>query len=89
MTPRRLRAAGNGWRAAGGPDAATVPAMVAGNALRLGAWNHDFQGKSATRLREQVRREVTGLAAEFLKRHGLAGAESPRLTWRARRPRAR
>ena len=52
------------------PPAAS-PAILADNRSRLAAWDYDFQGRSACRLREQVRREVMALAVSFLKRHGL------------------
>jgi hypothetical protein len=52
------------------PPADRVPAVLADNLARLATWNHDFQGRTAPRLRDQVRREVLALAHAYLNEHG-------------------
>lgn len=71
MTPRLLRAPGNDGGLLVDPPPGSVPGILAGNRSFLEAWNHDFQGRSSSYLRGQIRREVLDLAASFLKRHGL------------------
>ncbi len=41
------------------------------NADRLRRWDHDFQGRSAGRLRAMARAQVLGLARAYHERHGL------------------
>ena len=66
--------AGDRRRLAGrNPPAARLRRLrLAANATGLSDWDHDFQGRPASWLRDQVRREVVALAAGFLERHGLA-----------------
>src|SRR5262249_19307387 len=54
------------------PAGAEPRGLAATNAHRLSNWDYDVQGRSVTRLRGQARREIIGLAREFLRRHGLA-----------------
>ena len=85
MSPRRLRAPASDGGLLVDPPAGSVPAMLFDNVARLGLWNYDFQGRSAVRLREQVRREVIALAVSYLKQHGLA---EPQLVLDAANPAA-
>ena len=62
MTPRQLRAPAIDGGLLVDPPADRLPAALADNLARLATWNHDFQGRTALRLREQVRREVLALA---------------------------
>jgi hypothetical protein len=78
MTPRLLRAPANDGGLLVDPPFGSLPAVLAGNRSQLEAWNHDFQGRTASHLRAQVRREVLDLAAGFLKRHGLDVPPIPR-----------
>jgi hypothetical protein len=53
------------------PSAGVVHDLLRANHSRLTAWDYDFQGKRANRLREQVRSELLETSLAFLKRHGL------------------
>jgi hypothetical protein len=72
MSPPQLRAPASDGGLLVDPPADRLPAALADNLARLASWNHDFQGRSALRLREQVRREVMALSCRFLKQHGLS-----------------
>lgn len=74
MTKRRLRAPATDGGLLVDPPGAEARGLAAANAGRLAAWDYNVQGRSATRLRAQARREILGLAREFLRRHGLDGA---------------
>ncbi len=78
MTPRQLRAPAVDGGLLVDPPPGSVPATLDENLARLATWNHDFQGRSAVRLREQVRREVMASSASFLKQHGLDEPHVPR-----------
>jgi hypothetical protein len=71
MIGRRLRAPATDGGLLVDPPPGAIGPQVAANAARLAEWDYDFQGRRARRLREQVRREVVGLAGDFLRRHGL------------------
>jgi hypothetical protein len=71
MTPRRLRAPATDGGLLVQPPPAAVPGLVAAQAARWTTWDYDFQGRRASRLRDQARREVVALAGDFLRRHGL------------------
>lgn len=76
MTARRLRApAADGGLLADPPRAEAV-GLAAANAGRLSAWDYNVQGRPASRLRAQARRETVGLAREFLRRHGLDASQA-------------
>src|SRR5262249_4762732 len=68
MTARRLRAPAADGGLLVDPPPSAVGRQVAANAARLAEWDYDFQGRRARRLRDQVRREVVGLAGAFLHR---------------------
>jgi hypothetical protein len=76
MTAHRLRAPSTDGGLLVEPPAGAVGAQIAANAAQLSRWDHDFQGRRADWLRNQVRREVLTLAGDFLGRHGLAGSTS-------------
>jgi hypothetical protein len=73
MTARRLRAPATDGGLLVEPLPGVAGALVTANASRLAGWDYDFQGRRASRLREQVRREVLELAGQFLSGHGLSG----------------
>ncbi len=76
MSPRQLRAPAVDGGLLVDPPADRLPATLADNLARLATWEYDFQGRSALRLREQVRREVLALAQSYLKQHGLLQAHA-------------
>lgn len=71
MTARRLRAPATDGGLLVDPPGAEGRGLAAANARRLSAWDYNVQGRSATRLRAQARREILGLARDFLRRHDL------------------
>src|SRR5262245_37882237 len=73
MTARRLRAPATDGGLLVDPSGVEPRALTASNAERLSAWDYDVQGRSVARLRVQARREVLGLARDFLRRHGMEG----------------
>jgi hypothetical protein len=73
MTAGRLRTPATDGGLLVEPPPGAVGHQVAANAARLAVWDYDFQGRRAHLLRDQIRREVLGLASEFLSRHGLDG----------------
>ncbi len=77
MSPRHLRAPAVDGGLLVDPPADRLPATLADNIARLATWEYDFQGRSALRLREQVRREVLALAQSYLKQHGLLHPQVP------------
>jgi hypothetical protein len=87
MTARGLRApASDGGMLVDPPPAATA-GLIAANAALLAGWDHDFQGRRASWLRAQVRREVLTAARAFLQSHSLEGpALEPDLPGQAVRP---
>ncbi|QEH33269.1 hypothetical protein OJF2_17700 [Aquisphaera giovannonii] len=77
MKDNRLRAPSNDGALLAVPPLAEALGEISRTADRLRAWDHDFQGRGARRLRKQVRREVLARAAAFLKRHGISSPEIP------------
>jgi hypothetical protein len=83
MTARRLRAPSTDGALLAEPPLGFAGGQAAANATRLSAWDYDFQGRRASWLRTQIRREILELARGFLRRHGLhatetaGGAETP------------
>ena len=77
MTAHRLRAPSTDGALLAEPPLERAGALAAANALRLSAWDHDFQGRRASWLRTQIRREILDLARGFLHRHGLSVSETP------------
>jgi hypothetical protein len=76
MTARRLRTPATDGGMLVEPPPGVAGSLAADNAARLAAWDYDFQGRRAHLLRVQVRREVAGVAGEFLHVHGLDGPRS-------------
>ncbi len=71
MVPHRLRAPKADGALLAEPPLDEASDLLAANAGRLDAWEHDFQGRSTSRLRSMVRREVLGRARAFLTRFDL------------------
>jgi hypothetical protein len=78
MTARRLRAPAADGGLLVDPPGLEASGLAAANADRLARWDYNVQGRSAVRLRAQARRELLGLAREFLRRHGLDTASAVR-----------
>jgi len=74
MTALQVRAPANDGGLLVEPAPGMVAGQIAANSQRLTGWEHDFQGRRASRLRAQVRREVLTSARSFLTRHGLYGS---------------
>jgi hypothetical protein len=74
MTARRLRAPASDGGLLVDPPPEAAAGLIASNRALLAGWQHDFQGRRASWLRAQIRREVVAQAHRFLKSHGL---ESP------------
>ena len=53
------------------PPLTEVPTLLDFNAQHLAAWNHDFQGRSASRLRREIRARVLDASRLHLKTMGL------------------
>ncbi len=83
MTARHLRAPSTDGALLAEPPLHMAGGQAAANAARLSAWDYDFQGRRASWLRPQIRREILQLARGFLRRYGLeapetsGGAETP------------
>jgi hypothetical protein len=77
MTARRLRAPATDGGLLIDPPWGEVLGLVGTNTERLSGWDYDVQGRRASRLRPQARREVLGLARDFLRRHGLGDFPTP------------
>ena len=71
MTARRLRAPATDGGMLVDPPWGQAVGLAASNNDRLSAWDYDVQGRSATRLRAEARREIIQMARDFLRRHGL------------------
>ncbi len=70
MTARRLRAPATDGGLLAEPPLVMAAHEAVSNAARLSAWEYDFQGRPASWLRSQTRREIVELAHAFLGRHG-------------------
>jgi hypothetical protein len=71
MKRNRLRAPSTDGALLAVPPLGAVGSLFKQTAERLGAWDHDFQGRRAGLLRCLVHREVIAAARSFLDRHGL------------------
>jgi hypothetical protein len=74
MMPHSLRAPSADGALLAEPPLAGAGGMLAANAERLALWDHDFQGRRASRLRPMVRKQVLDKARSFLH---LAGLDAP------------
>src|SRR3954447_14810011 len=71
MKDHRLRAPSADGALLAVPPLDQVAAQFSQTAIRLAAWDHDFQGRRAGRLRAQVHQEVIAAARQFLTSHGV------------------
>jgi hypothetical protein len=74
MNAHRLRAPSSDGGLLAVPPLDELDAPLAANAGRLGAWDHDFQGRRAGRLRAMARRQVFEASRLY---HTLAGLDLP------------
>lgn len=72
MRPLRFRAPARDGGLLAVPPPRELPAHLADNRHLLDAWDHDFQGRDATRLRPMIRRQVADASRAFHDRLGLA-----------------
>jgi hypothetical protein len=94
MDAHRLRAPASDGELLADPPPERAVALLESNAEKLGRWDHDFQGRTATKLRRMVRVQVLGRAREFLAAAGLdtppsqasAGSENSRLVVTGHQP---
>ena len=77
MAPRRLRAPAEDGGLLAEPPLAEAPAILAANRASLGAWDHDFQGRRAGRLRAMARAQAFARAREYAERSGLDAPDHP------------
>lgn len=71
MNEHRLRAPTGDGALLAVPPLAEVPALLQANAARLAVWDHDFQGRPASRLRFEVRDQILNSAGRYLRASGL------------------
>lgn len=71
MQPRRLRAPVGDQAVLAEPPLADSGPRLAQNRERLGAWDHDFQGRRAGRLRMMARRQILDAARAYHDRFDL------------------
>lgn len=70
MTPRRFKAPASDGEILADPPLAKVADALDANLGRFGPWDHDFQGRRATRLRSMARAEVLDRARRHLRAFG-------------------
>ena len=75
MVSHRLRAPSADGSLLAEPPLIAASARLAENASQLGNWQYEFQGRSASRLRTLVRKQVIEKAKSFLNNAGLAFPE--------------
>lgn len=73
MDAHRLRAPAADGSLLAIPPLDEWPTLLAANAERLAGWEHDFQGRLASRLRPIAREQVLAKAAAFARDSGLDG----------------
>jgi len=71
MKPHRLRAPSTDGALLAEPPLAQAAAWLAANAAQFARWDHDFQGRSAGRLRAMARHQVFEQARRYLGGFGL------------------
>jgi hypothetical protein len=71
MKPHRLRAPSTDGALLAEPPLAQAAARLAVNAAQFARWDHDFQGRSAGRLRAMARHQVLEQARRYLGGFGL------------------
>lgn len=77
MAAHRLRAPGVDGALLADPPMASAAGVLDANASRLAAWDHDFQGRRAGRLRAMARTQVIERARGFLARAGFDPPPAP------------
>jgi hypothetical protein len=77
MKPHRLRAPSNDGALLAEPPLDQAEFLLDKNVQALDQWDHDFQGRSARRLRASSRQQVLGLARGYLGRFGLEVPSTP------------
>jgi hypothetical protein len=81
MKPTRLRAPSHDGGLLARPPLDESAALIDANVERGAAWEHDFQGRPASWLRDQSRREAVAEAISYLREIGVdppaIGAEGP------------
>jgi hypothetical protein len=76
MEAHRHRAPSSDGALLAEPPLGEAPSALASNADRLEHWDHDFQGRSARKLRPLVRQQVVARAREYLRKSGLEPADA-------------
>jgi hypothetical protein len=71
MEPHRLRTPKVDGAVLADPPLDRASELIASNSERLGAWDHDFQGRRAGRLRAMARAQALAKAAQHHARFGL------------------
>ena len=71
MKPPRLRAPSNDGGLLASPPLEDAGALIDANIERSAAWKHDFQGRPASWLREQTRRQAVAEAVAYLREIGV------------------
>jgi hypothetical protein len=76
MKGHRLRAPSTDGALLATPSLPEAVSQVDANVRRLSAWDHDFQGRRSSWLRDLVRREVAVEARRFLQSNGVSSSDS-------------
>ena len=76
MKAHRLRAPSTDGALLATPSFPEAGPQVEANAGRLASWDHDFQGRRSTWLRQLVRREVADGARRFLQANGVSAPDA-------------
>lgn len=71
MDAYRFRAPGRDGEAVAQPSLDQAGPLLSSNRRSLGSWEHDFQGRSSTRLRREAREQLARRSAEYHRRLGL------------------
>src|SRR5205814_1973909 len=77
MEPHRLRAPSSDGALLAEPPLTASGALLAANRERLDRWDHDFQGRTASRLRPLVRAQVLDASRRFLADAGFEPPTGP------------
>ena len=77
MKAHRLRAPSTDGALLAVPAFGEIAGQFQETASRLSRWDHDFQGRTASRLRALVHRQVIAASRDFLARHDLDVPEIP------------
>ena len=77
MEPHRFRAPKADGSLLAEPALGEAGSVLAANALQLGRWDHDFQGRRSGRLRAMARKEILDRANSHLSRFGQTADPAP------------